>query len=67
MTVIRKCGNHYTVKKLDKHTQFASIAAEVRRKRVQAATRTVEPIGAIVAMKEIVKSRLISRAKGGRK
>ncbi len=57
MKVIRKRGNHYTVKKLDRHTHNESIAAEVRRKRVQAAMQTVEPIGAIVAMKEIEKIR----------
>jgi hypothetical protein len=55
MKVIRKRGVHYTVKKLDKHTHHESIAAEVRRKRVQAAMRTVEPDGLIVAIKEIEK------------
>ena len=53
MKVIMKRGNHYTVKKLDKHTHHEAIAAEVRRKRVQAAMRTVEPDGLIVAIKEI--------------
>ena len=55
MKVIRKRGVHYTVKKLDRHTHHEAIAAEVRRKRVQAAMRTVEPDGLIVAIKTLDK------------
>ena len=55
MKVIQKRGNRYRVRPLDKHTHNESIAAEVRRKRVPAALRTVEPDGLIVAIKTLDK------------
>jgi hypothetical protein len=53
MKLIRKRGNHYTVRKLDKKTHNASIAELVKQKREAALAVVVTvPPGAAGAVKQ---------------